>query len=79
VAVLLVAVVLVLDPAVVSDALGRPADRGDYAAIIAFTASLAMVGGALGAGLEDDTAVRQATYGERQRRRQQAREDEPAT
>jgi hypothetical protein len=76
VAVILLAVVLLLDPAVVGSTLGHPPGRGDYAAIVAFTASLAMVGGALGAGLEDDAAVRQATYGERQRRRQQAREAE---
>jgi hypothetical protein len=64
-------VALTLDAGVLGAALGHPPGWPDYAAIVWMTTSASMVGGALGAGLEDDTAVRLATYGERQRRRQQ--------
>jgi hypothetical protein len=65
------AVALVLDPGVLGAVLGRPPRWTDYAGVVAFTSSASMVGGALGAGLEDDTAVRQAAYGLRQRERRQ--------
>jgi hypothetical protein len=65
------AVALVLDPGVLGSVLGHPPRWTDYAGVVAFTSSASMVGGALGAGLEDDTAVRQAAYGPRQRERRQ--------
>jgi hypothetical protein len=68
--VLVPAVALLLDDGVLATVLGRHPTWTDYADIVWFTASASMVGGALGAGLEDDSVVRLATYGERQRQRQ---------
>jgi hypothetical protein len=68
---------LVLTPAVLGDALGRPPGWADYGAITWFMTSASMVGGALGAGLEDDSVVRQAAYGERQRQHQRLARNGP--
>jgi len=46
-------------------AVGRPVGAAQYIALIWLVASLAMVGGALGAGLEADSTVREAAYGYR--------------
>ena len=43
----------------------RPVSAAQYIALIWLVASLAMVGGALGAGLEADSTVREAAYGYR--------------
>jgi hypothetical protein len=69
-AVLVVAVVLLLDGNVLAAVTGRRPTWTDYADIVWFSAAASLVGGALGAGLEDDSVVRLATYGERQRQRQ---------
>ena len=45
--------------------IGRPVGAAQYIALIWLVASLAMVGGALGAGLEADSTVREAAYGYR--------------
>ncbi|MBQ0902077.1 hypothetical protein [Micromonospora sp. U21] len=63
-------VAFLLPQDVVAEAIGREPSWGDYAALTWFTTSLAMLGGALGAGLEDEAAVRRAAYGQRQRERQ---------
>ncbi len=42
--------------------IGQPVGIGDYAVLAWFVASLATIGGALGAGLESDAAVREAAY-----------------
>jgi hypothetical protein len=47
------------------EAVGRPVGAAQYVALIWLVASLAMVGGALGAGLEADSTVREAAYGYR--------------
>jgi len=47
---------------VLKGTLGHPVDFGDYARLAWFVSSLATVGGALGAGLESDIAVREAAY-----------------
>lgn len=53
---------LLLSPDVLGSGLGHAVGTGDYATLAWFTASLATVGGALGAGLESDEAVREAAY-----------------
>lgn len=45
--------------------LGHPAGLGTYAALASLVAALATLGGALGAALENDRAVREAAYGHR--------------
>src|SRR5206468_1800316 len=53
---------LLLSPNVLASGLGHGVGLGDYATLAWFTASLATVGGALGASLESDEAVREAAY-----------------
>jgi hypothetical protein len=53
---------LLITPATLTDALGADAGFGDYLDLAWFVSSLATVGGALGAGLESDVAVREAAY-----------------
>jgi hypothetical protein len=53
---------LLLSPDALASGLGHAVGAGDYATLAWFTASLATVGGALGAGLESDEAVREAAY-----------------
>jgi hypothetical protein len=57
-----VAAELLLSPHLLSTGLGHSVGTADYATLAWFTASLATVGGALGAGLESDEAVREAAY-----------------
>jgi hypothetical protein len=53
---------LLLSPDALATGLGHSVRAADYATLAWFTASLATVGGALGAGLESDEAVREAAY-----------------
>jgi hypothetical protein len=53
---------LLVAPSLLADAIGHPVTFGDYVEVAWLTASLAAVGGALGAGLESDEAVRRAAY-----------------
>jgi hypothetical protein len=53
---------LLLSPDALASGLGHSVRPADYATLAWFTASLATVGGALGAGLESDEAVREAAY-----------------
>lgn len=53
---------LVLSSSVLAVALGEGVGAPDYVDLAWFNASLATVGGALGAGLESDEAVREAAY-----------------
>jgi hypothetical protein len=56
--------------------LRHPIGPGDYLTLAWMATSLATVAGALGAGLEHEEVVREAAYGYRQRRRQEAKESE---
>ena len=58
----LLGALLLVVPGLLTTGLGHPASAGDYAELAWLTSSLATVGGALGAGLETDDAVRQAAY-----------------
>jgi hypothetical protein len=49
-------------PQVFRSAVGHPASLGDYFELAWLTCSLAMIGGALGAALETEDAVREAAY-----------------
>ena len=57
-----VGALLLIDEQVLAGVAGHPVNALDYAKISWLTASLATVGGALGAGLEDDDVVRAAAY-----------------
>ncbi|MEV5126163.1 hypothetical protein AB0K49_25765 [Streptomyces decoyicus] len=56
-----------LAPGALEPVLGHEPGAGYYLSLAWFITSMGTVGGALGAGLEDDQVVRQAAYGERQR------------
>src|ERR671916_794815 len=57
--------------------LKHPVGFGEYLTLSWLAASLATVAGALGASLEDEETVREASYGYRQRRRLEDEEDDP--
>jgi hypothetical protein len=67
-AVTLLAARVAIHPDVLSQSIGHRAGWGEYAALAWMASSLATVGGALGAGLETDEAVREAAYGYRPER-----------
>jgi hypothetical protein len=58
----LLAGLLLVVPSRLADAISHPVTFGDYVEVAWLTSSLATVGGALGAGLESDEAVRRAAY-----------------
>jgi hypothetical protein len=58
----LLAALLLVVPRLLADTLGHPVAFRDYLDVVWLTSSLATVGGALGAGLESDEAVRRAAY-----------------
>jgi hypothetical protein len=58
----LLAALLLIPPALLMGALGHPVAFSDYVEIAWLASSVATVGGALGAGLETDEAVRRAAY-----------------
>lgn len=53
---------LLVDAGVFAEVVGRPVGAAEYGRLAWLTATLATVGGALGAGLEDDDVVRAAAY-----------------
>jgi hypothetical protein len=71
-ALLTVVSLLVYDPQVLESTLRHAPTWADRLGIVWLAASAAMIGGALGSGLEHDDVVRQAAYGERQRRRSES-------
>jgi uncharacterized membrane protein len=60
-----VAAALLLTDDVLRKQLGHPAGLGGYVGLAWLVSSLAMLGGALGAAMENDRAVREAAYGYR--------------
>lgn len=58
----LLAGLLLIVPRLLTEALGHPVVFSDYVEVAWLASSLATVGGALGAGLESDEAVRRAAY-----------------
>ena len=58
----LLAAFLLVTPEVLGGVLERPVGTGDYVRLAWLAASLATLGGALGAGLESDDAVHEAAY-----------------
>lgn len=58
-----------LPPQLLEQNLGHPIGVGDYLRLAWLVAAVATLGGALGSGLEDDEAVKQAAYGARQQQR----------
>jgi hypothetical protein len=62
-AVTLLAVLLLVPGAFLANALGHPVDAIDEVQLAWLVSSIATVGGALGAGLESDAALREAAYG----------------
>lgn len=65
----LVACLLVITPDYLATNLGHPSGFGDYLDTALMATVMGMVAGAVGSGLEDDTTIRQATYGYRERQR----------
>ncbi len=66
---LLLTASIALPPQLLSSTLGHAVSFSDYLTLAWLLASIATIGGALGSGLEDDTAVTDAAYGVRQRQR----------
>lgn len=58
-----------LPPQLVEQTLDHPVGAADYLRLAWLVAAVATLGGALGSGLEDNEAVKQAAYGARQRQR----------
>ena len=58
----LLAAALLVVPSLLTEAISHPLTVRDYVEVAWLTSSLATVGGALGAGLESDEAVRRAAY-----------------
>lgn len=61
----LLAALLLIEPSLLSEALGRDTDVWDYVRIAWLSSALGTIGGALGATLETDEAVREAAYAHR--------------
>lgn len=58
-----------LPPQLLEQNLGHPVGLPDFLRLAWLVAAIATLGGALGSGLEDDDAVKQAAYGARQQQR----------
>lgn len=70
---------LLITPDLLSSKLGHPSSVTDYLDLAWATSCMGVAAGALGSGLEDDAAVRQAAYGYRESQRRSAHQDESPT
>lgn len=61
----LLGALLLIEPSLLSEALGRDTDVWDYVRLAWLSSALGTIGGALGATLETDEAVREAAYAHR--------------
>ena len=61
----LLAALLLIEPSLLSEKLGRDMDAWDYLRLAWLLSTLGTIGGALGATLETDEAVREAAYAQR--------------
>lgn len=61
----LLGALLLVEPSLLSEALGRDTDVWDYVRLAWLSSALGTIGGALGATLETDEAVREAAYAHR--------------
>jgi hypothetical protein len=61
----LLGALLLIDPSLLSEALGRDTDTWDHVRLAWLSSALGTIGGALGATLETDEAVREAAYAHR--------------
>jgi hypothetical protein len=61
----LIGVLLLIESSLLSDVVGRHADAWDYVRIALLASTLGTIGGALGATVETDEAVREAAYAHR--------------
>ena len=66
---LLLAAVILIPATHLESVLGHPVSMDEYVVLTWLATSIATVGGALGAGLEDDEEVREVAFGYRQSRR----------
>ena len=66
-----------IDPDYFATILHRPASFPDYLKLVWLGSSVGIVAGALGSSLESEEAVRDATYGRRERERRRGRGNAP--
>ena len=74
----LLSALTVIDSGYLASRLGHPAGFGDYATLAWLSCSMGIVAGALGSTLEDEQAIRQATYSRRERDRQAQHRTDPS-
>jgi hypothetical protein len=60
---------ILISPSLLSEQIGHASEFGDYLRLALLAGALATIGGALGAALESDAAVREAAYGYRPQQR----------
>lgn len=75
----LLAAVVLIDSGHLAQALGHPVGVGSYLKLVWLGGSVGIVAGALGSSLEDEEAVRKATYSRREQERQERNRRERET
>ncbi|HET7414583.1 MAG TPA: hypothetical protein VFI97_02670 [Arthrobacter sp.] len=72
----LLAGLAIIPPSYFETTLGRSVDLFSYISLAWLSTSMGTIAGALGSSFEDDSAIRQATYGRREIERYEAREED---